>query len=196
VVLVVALVVAAAVGVVDAWIYVPPTHGTRAAVQRAIIAYELVPSPVWPKGRPISDRFSTSERAALQAAYVGRLAACSMGDALREYSSMDYAHALLNSRRRSGGTVIVAARGDIVYYDFISRRPNGDLIVHAAVRHVFTVGQWDKRRRRLTGRTVSAVPKAVIMEFTMHKAGSAWKVTQAVGWRFLSLPTGRISEEP
>jgi len=193
---VVALVVAAVVGAADAWVYVPPTRGTRAAVQRAIIQYELVPAPVWPPGQEIADRFSVRKRAELQAAYLSRLAACSMGDALTEYSSMDYPHALLASRRRSGGTVIVAARGDIVYYDFISRRPNGDLVVHAAVRHVFTVGKWDPRRRRLTGRKVSAVPKAVIMEFTMHKAGGVWKVAENVGWRFLFIPTGRITDEP
>ena len=51
-------------------------------------------------------------------------------------------------------------------------------------------------RRSLTGRRVTAVPKAVIMEFTMHKEDGAWKVAENVGWRFLSIPTGRITDEP
>jgi hypothetical protein len=59
VVLVVALVVAVVVGAADAWTYVPPTRGTRDAVQRAIVKYELVPAPVWPPGQEIADRFST-----------------------------------------------------------------------------------------------------------------------------------------
>src|SRR5665647_895488 len=188
--------VAAVVGVADAWAYVPPFRGTKAAVQRAIVEYELVPAPIWPAGQEISDRLSTPERAALQAAYVNRLTACSTGEALRKSRTMDYARALLTYRRRSDGAVIIAARGDIVYYDFLSRRLNGDLVVRAAVRHVFTEGQWDPQRRSLTGRRMTAVPKAVIMEFTMHKEGGVWKVAENVGWRFLSIPAGRISDEP
>jgi len=63
---VVALMVAAVVGVADAWAYVPPFRGTKAAVQRAIVEYELVPAPIWPAGQEISDRLSTPEHAAFK----------------------------------------------------------------------------------------------------------------------------------
>ena len=43
---------------------------------------------------------------------------------------------------------------------------------------------------------MTAVPKAVIMEFTMHKEGGVWKVAENVGWRFLSIHAGRITDEP
>ena len=195
-ILAVALVVAAVVGVADAWTYLPPFPGTKAAVQRAIVEYELAPAPVWPPGQKISDRFSAAERTELQAAYVSRLAACSTGDALRKSRALDHARALLEYRRLTDGAVIVAARGDIAYYDFLSRRPNGDLVIRAAVQHVFTGGQWDPRRRRLTNRRVTAVPKAVIMEFTMRREGGEWKVAGSIGWRFLLIPTGRITEAP
>jgi hypothetical protein len=193
---VVALVVAVVVGAADAWTYVPPFPATKAAVERVIVEYELVPAPVWPAGRKIGDRFSTQERAALQAAYVTRLAACSTGDSLAKSRTMDYARAVLTYPRKSDGVVVVASRGRVVYYDFLSRRLNGDLVVRAAVEHVFTEEHWDRGRRKLTGRSVTAVPKAVIMQFTMHKADGVWKVAENVGWRFLDIPSGRITAEP
>jgi hypothetical protein len=193
---VVALVVAAVVGAADAWTYVPPFPATKAAVERVIVEYELVPAPVWPAGRKIGPRFSARERAALQAAYVGRLKACSTGDALEKSRTVDYARAVLTYPRKSDGVVVVASRGDIVYYDFLSRRLNGDLVIRAAVRHVFTEEHWDPQSRRLTGRSMTAVPKAVIMEFTLHKADGVWRVAANSGWRFLDIPTGRITDEP
>jgi hypothetical protein len=189
-------VVAAVVGVADAWSYWPPSPGTKAAVQRSIVKYELAPAPVWPPGLKISGHFSSPERAAIQAAYARSLAACSTADALTKAGAMDHPRALLWYGRQTHGAVIVAARGEIAYYDFRCRRPNGDLVVRAAVRHVFSGAQWDQRRRRLTSRRVTAVPKAVIMEFTMHREGGVWKVAQAVGWRFLFIPTGRITDAP
>jgi hypothetical protein len=193
VVLAAVLVAAGVVGAANAWTYWPPSHATKTAVARALVGYELAAAPIWPPGYYGTTAITPQIDAALQAGYARTARTYAAGLPLAWLLSHDYARRLTMSRTRRHGLIDVAATGRVVYYDFRSRKPNGDLVVRAAVEHTFTSGRWDARGRTLSvGRPLS-VPDAVIFDYTLRRFGTGWKVVDAVGWRFLDVPSGRVT---
>jgi hypothetical protein len=196
IVLTLVLAVAVLVAVGDGWTYWPPSHATKTAVAKALVGYELAAAPIWPPGYYGTRVITPQIDAALQAGYARTARTYAAGRPLAWLLSHDYARRLAVSRTRRHGLMDVAATGRVVYYDFRSRRPNGDLVVRAAVEHIFTSGRWDARGRTLSvGRPVS-VPDAVIFDYTLRRFGARWKVVDAVGWRFLDVRSGRVTNNP
>ena len=193
IVLVLVLAVAVLVAAGDAWTYWPPSPGTKTAVDRALVGYELAAAPIWPPEYYGTRVITPQIDAALQAGYATTARTYAAGRPLTWLLSHDYARRLTASRTRRHGLIDVAATGRVVYYDFRSRRPNGDLVVRAAVEHIFTSGRWEARVHALSVGTPASVPDAVIFDYTLRRFGGRWKVVDAVGWRFLDVASGRVT---
>ena len=188
--------VAAAIAVAYAWTWIPPSAGTKAAVLDAVVGFELAPAPVWPEAYQGVSRLSPKARDQIQAAYQRQMGAYATGRILRRWQGLDFTRALLDSRTSSGGRIRIAGAGKIVFYDFRSRRPNGDLIVRIGVQHRFKAGRWDPSTQTVTDVQSDAKHVVVITDYTLTESGGVWKVVAARGWRFLDLTDGRITYDP
>jgi hypothetical protein len=43
---------------------------------------------------------------------------------------------------------------------------------------------------------VAGTGRVVYYDYTLHHADGRWKVTDEVGWRFLDVPSGRVTYDP
>ena len=188
--------IAALIAVAYAWTLIPPSAGAKAAVLKAVVGFELAPAPVWPEAYQGAGRLSPAARDEIQAAYERRLRAYTTGGVLQRWQSRDFTHGLLTTRKSSGGRICIAGAGKVVYYDFRSRRPNGDLVVRCGVQHRFATGGWDPRARTVTDVKTDVMRVVVIMDYTLTKVEGVWKVAAVHGWRFLDMSDGRITYDP
>ena len=195
-ILAVLIAIAAVIAVAYAWTWIPPSAGAKAAVLKAVVGFELAPAPVWPEAYWGAGRLSPAARREIQAAYERRVAAYATGSVLRSWQSRDFASGLLTTRESSGGRICIAGAGKVVYYDFRSRRPNGDLVVRSGVQHRFVEGRWDPRARTMTDVETDVMHVVVIMDYTLTEVGGSWKVAAVHGWRFLDMTDGRITYDP
>lgn len=194
--LAVLIAIAVAIGLAYAWTWVPPSAGTKAAVLDAVVGYELAPASVWPEAYWGAGRLSPEARDEIQAAYERRMGAYATGGILQRWQSRDFARGLLDSRASNGGRICIAGAGKVVYYDFRSRRPNGNLVVRIGVQHRFAAGRWDPRAQTVTDVETDLKQVVVIMDYTLTEVGGVWKVAAAHGWRFLDMTDGRITYDP
>jgi hypothetical protein len=189
------LVIAVVIAAGYAWTYWPPGANTKSDVQRSIVGYELAPAPIWPAKYYSLTAMTPQFAAAMRAGYTRRV---------RDYATEPILTRLL--RRHVAGSLKdvlggdgrfeVVGTGRIIYYQFRLRRPNGDLVVRAAVQHTFTTGRWNARARSLEVDPAVAVPQAIIYDYTVRRVDGRWKVARAVGWRFLDVPSGRVTYDP
>ena len=119
------------------------------------------------------------------------MAAYATGGILRRWQSRDFARGLLDSRTSNGGRICIAGTGKVVYYDFRSRRPNGDLVTRSGVQHRFAAGRWDPRAQTVTDVETDVKQVVVILDYTLTEVGGVWKVAAVHGWRFLDMTDGR-----
>lgn len=193
-VLTILIVVAAGIWAVEAWVLAPPSGHNRAAMTATVVGYELAPVPLWPAAYRGLSAFSATQRDALQAASDAQMAKYATGGVLERWLGGDRPQGMLEGRRTAAGRISIAARGRVVYYDFLGRFPDGRVVLRAAVEHVITSCRWSARRGAVDTAT-RASPTAVIMEYTLAAVDGGWKVSGVRGWRFLDLASGRISYE-
>jgi hypothetical protein len=179
-----------------AWSYWPPAAATKSAAERAIVGYELAPAPIWPVKYYGLKRMTPQIAADIHAGYARNLRLYATGHVLAFLLHQNIPGNLTDSRRRGHGRFDVLGTGRVVYYEFRGRRPNGDLVIRAAVEHTFTTAQWDARTRSLTTDPADTIPEAIIYDYTLHSDGGTWKVSTAIGWKFLDVPSGRITYDP
>jgi len=196
IVLTLVLAIAVLVAVGDGWTYWPPSHGTNAKIKQALVGYEIAPAPIWPAKYYGFSKLTPGIAAELRAGYARNLRLYATGHVLAFLLRRDFADNLTKNRRWGLGRFEVAGSGRVVYYQFRGRRPNGDLVVRAAVQHTFTTGRWNARTRTLQAESVHSSPEAVIFDYTLHHTDGRWKVATAVGWRFLDVPSGRVTYDP
>ena len=196
IVLAAVLVAAGVIAAAYAWTYWPPASGTKSEIESALVGYELAPAPVWPSKYYGLTKLTPRVAAELRAGYVRDLRQYATGHVLAFLLRRDFPKSLTDSRGRGHGRFEVAGSGRVVYYDFRGRKPNGDLVVRAAVQHTFTMGRWDARARSLRPGAAHSLAEAVIFDYTLHRTGSRWKVATAIGWRFLDVPSGRVTFDP
>jgi hypothetical protein len=195
-ILAVLIVIAAAIAIAYAWTWIPPSAETKAAVLKTVVGYELAPAPVWPEAYQRAGRLSPEARDVLQAGYEARLGSYATAGVLRRWQRLRFARELLLNRASNGGRICIAGAGTVVYYDFRSRRPNGDLLVRSGVQHRFAAGRWDPRAQAMTAVVTDVSQIVVIMDYTLTKVGGVWKVANVHGWRFLDMADGRITYDP
>ena len=196
IVLAAVLVAAGVIGAAYAWTYWPPVSGAKPEIESALVGYELAPAPVWPAKYYGFSKLTPGIAAELRAGYARNLRLYATGHVLAFLLRRDFADNLTKNRRWGLGRFEVAGSGRIVYYEFRGRRPNGDLVVRAAVQHTFTTGRWNARRHALEAESVHSSPEAVIYDYTLHRTDGRWKVATAVGWRFLDVLSGRVTYDP
>jgi hypothetical protein len=196
IILAAALVVAGFIGAAYAWTYWPPASGTKSQIERTLVGYELAPAPIWPAKYYGLTKLTPRAAADVRAGYVRNLRRYATGHVLAFLLRRDFPKSLTDNRGWGLGRFEVAGSGRVVYYDFRGRRPNGDLVVRAAVQHTFTVGRWDVRARSLHADSPNSLPEAVIFDYTLHRTSGRWKVATAIGWRFLDVPSGRVTYDP
>jgi hypothetical protein len=195
-VLVVLIIVAVAIAGAYAWTLIPPGAGTKAAVLKAVVGYELVPAPVWPTAYWGAGSPSPETRARIQDAYARRVSAYTSGALMQRWQSRDFVQGLLDSRKANDGRICIAGTGKVVYYRFRSRRPNGDLVVRVGVQHRYEGGRWNAQTRAMADVTPVIKQVVVIMDYTLTKVEGEWKVVAAHGWRFLDTTDGHITYDP
>ena len=188
--------IAALIAVAYAWTLIPPNASTKAAVLKAVVGFELAAAPVWPEAYRGAERLSPAVRDEIQAAYERRLSASTTAGVLQRWQGRDFAQGLLATRKSSAGRICITGTGKVVYYDFLRRRANGDLVVRCGVQHRFTSGRWDRRARTVTDAVTDVMRVVVIMDYTLAEVGGAWKVAAVHGWRFLDMADGRITYDP
>ena len=193
-VLTILIVVAAGIWAVEAWVLAPPSGHNRVAMTATVVGYELAPVPLWPAAYRGLSAFSATQRDALQAASDAQMAKYATGGVLERWLGGDRPQGMLEGLRTAGGRISIAARGRVVYYDFLGRFPDGRVVLRAAVEHVITSCRWSARRGAVDTAT-RASPTAVIMEYTLAAVDGSWRVSGVRGWRFLDLASGRISYE-
>lgn len=184
------------IGAAYAWTYWPPASGTKSEIESALVGYELAPAPVWPAKYYGMTVLTPQDVAEVRAAYVRNLRQYATGPVLAFLLRRDFADRLADDRRRNHGRFEAAGTGRVVYYDFRGRRANGDLVVRAAVQHTFVTGRWNARTRSLQTGTAHSLPNAVIFDYTLHHTDGRWKVVTAIGWKFLDVPSGRVTYDP
>ena len=145
IVLAAVLVAAGVIGAAYAWTYWPPAPGTRSEIERALVGYELAPAPIWPAKYDGFPQLTPGIAAEPRAGYVRNLRLYATGHVLAFLLRRDFAEGLTDNRRWSHGGFEVAGSGRVVFFEFRGRRPNGDLVVRAAVQHTFTTGRWNAR---------------------------------------------------
>ena len=196
IVLGVVLVMAGMVAAGYAWTCWPPGGAAKSEVERAIVGYELAPAPIWPPRYYGLTAMTPQIAAGLRAGYMRNLRLYATGHVLAWLSRRDFPSSLTDNRRRAHGRFELAGTGRVVYYRFRGRRPNGDLVIRAAVQHTFTTGRWEARTRSVVAYPAVALREAVIYDYTLHRVDGRWKVAEAVGWQFLDVPSGRVSYDP
>jgi hypothetical protein len=194
-VLTILIVLGAGLWALEVWVLAPPSGRNRAAMTATVVGYELAPVPLWPPAYRGLTTFSAAERDALQAASDARMARYATGRVLERWLGGDRPQGMLDGRRSAGGRISIAARGRVVYYDFLGRLPDGRVVLRAAVEHFITSCRWSARQGEVATST-AASPTVVIMEYTLAVADGAWKVAGVHGWRFLDVASGRISYDP
>ena len=188
--------VAGVIGAAYAWTYWPPASATKAEVERTLVGYELAPAPIWPAKYYARTTLTPQAAADVRAGYERNLRRYATGHVLAFLLQRDFSRGLTDTRRWGHGRFEVAGSGRVVYYDFRGRKANGDLVVRAAVQHTFTMGRWNARTRSLRTGAAVGLPNTVIFDYTLHRTDGRWKVATAIGWKFLDVPSGRVTHDP
>ena len=187
--------VAAGLWALEAWALAPPTGQSRATVTAAVVGYELAPVPVWPAAYRGRRAFSAADRAALQRRADALMATYATGAVLGRWLGADRPASMLEDLRGGDGRMPIAARGRVVYYDFLRRTWDGRVVVRAAVEHTITSCRWSARSGAVDVDTRIS-PTVAIMDYTLAAVNGVWKVAGVRGWRFLDIAGGHITYDP
>jgi hypothetical protein len=58
------------------------------------------------------------------------------------------------------------------------------------------MGRWNARTRSLRTGAAVGLPNTVIFDYTLHRTDGRWNVATAIGWKFLDVPSGRVTYDP
>ena len=170
----------------------PLSDEVQTQVRQAVLGYELAAEITRPPAL-IGKKLTKSDKAALQARYLRRLARYATDPAVDAARDYDYAALLRGSEH--GGRELVGVTGRIVYWDGARKVVGGDVHVRAGVGTRFKVIRWDDKTRRAVPQE-DWMPEVTVYDFTLRQVDGAWKVADARHWRFYDPATGRLSTGP
>jgi hypothetical protein len=171
------VVVAVMLVMVAVWTWLPPTEGTRAAIEDALVSFHAARYLVWPEGRYDEDTLPPAVQEALRARWREGIEAVAEGHALEVELGDDPVARLLKAPRRLDGRLPLQYGGEVVYLDFKRRTPRGELKVSAAVDVILTTGRWDTGRGEIVDLAEDWPDEwCTVSVYTLRQHGDTWRV--------------------
>ncbi len=170
------MILAALLVVFAVWTWLPPDDETQDAIKRTLVAFESQEAVVRPQER-LGDTSLTE-------AQVDQL----LEDRADAWRAVADDEALLDKLRTDDDVVraaleeqdvVVAAGGDVPYFDVRRRTTRGELLVRAAVVTWIEAGRWTPRAGEVVDVTRRTSPSVAITDYTLRQVGDSWRVVAA-----------------
>ncbi len=187
-----AVLMAVAAGALTARRWAPVPQTTQTQLKRAVVGFELAKASARPQ-RMIGKKLTAEDKAELQTRFLRRLGRFSVGPALAQWRTWDYARALLEDEWDT--RELVGTTGRIVYWDIRHRDAGGALVVRAGVEKRYKVVTWDAKASRAVPRK-DWVTGVLVDEYALRQVDGTWMVVSSDHWRFWDPATGQLTTGP
>ena len=169
-------------GAVFLIIWLPPSAEVAAAVETAVLEYELAREATWPKGATLGLPLSPADEHMLAVTLRTRVARYAAGEALESFAADDAAAAFADAAAEDLVHAATRWKGEVVYFDFVRHALPNAVIVRAGVAKAQRVGRVDALHQRVFARRWVWEEDVVICEYTLRQTDGVWKVVEVVPW--------------